>query len=64
MNKVNFNNCKLIKTDFFETKLDKVDFRTCDISEMRVKLEDLRGLIVTSYQAVYLSTLLGLKIED
>ena len=64
LNKVNFDHCKLIRTDFFETKLDKMDFRTCDISEIKVKLEDLRGLIVTSYQAVSLSTILGLKIID
>jgi uncharacterized protein YjbI with pentapeptide repeats len=64
INKVNFDNCKLINADFFETKLDKIDFRTCDISGIRVKLENLRGLIVTSYQAVNLSTILGLKIED
>ena len=64
INKVNFDNCKLIKADFLETKLDKIDFRTCDITGIKVKLEYLKGLIVTSYQAVSLSTILGLIIKD
>ena len=54
----------MIRADFRETKLNQVDFSTCDISEIMVNIEDLRGLIVTSYQAITLSTILGLKIKD
>ena len=64
INKLTFDNCKLIRADFRETKLDKLDFRTCDISGIMVKIEDLRGLIVNSYQAITLSAILGLKIKD
>ena len=64
INKIAFNDCKMIRADFRETKLNQVDFSTCDISEIMVNIEDLRGLIVTSYQAISLSTILGLKIKD
>ena len=63
-NKLNFIDCKLIKADFFGTKLDKIDFRTCDISSLKVRLEDLKGVIVTSLQAVSLSTILGIDIRE
>ena len=64
INKVTFNNCELIKADFCETKLNKVDFRTCNISGIIVTIENLKGLIVNSYQAYSLARLLGLDIKD
>ena len=64
LNKVIFSNCWLVKADFCGTKLDKVDFRSCDISGIIVKIEDLKGLIVSSYQASILARLLGLDVKD
>ena len=64
INKTTFDNCKLMGADFSNTKLEHLDFRTCDISNILVKIEDLRGLTVNSFQAMDLATILGIKIKD
>lgn len=62
-NKVSFVECSLQKTQFLRTKLNGIDFRTCDISGISTRIEDLRGAIVTVFQAAELAKLLEIVIK-
>ena len=43
-----FNDCSLKECEFFKVSLNGIDLRTCNISGIRIGLEELRGVIVTS----------------
>ena len=64
INKVVFNNCDMQKTDFFKTNLNKIDLRTCNLDGIRLSLECLNGVIVTSYQAIGIAGILGINIKE
>ena len=51
------------ETEFFQTKLKGLDFSSCDIKDIRVPIEVLKGLTVSYEQALGLSLLLGIKIK-
>ena len=57
------NNVNFQKSQFFKTKLNKIDFTTCNISGITVDINDLKGMIVNEYQALELSNLLGIIIR-
>lgn len=63
-NKLYFDDCDMIKVDFFGTKLNNIDLRTCNISGIRIGLDGLKGLIVTSMQAIDLAYVLGINIKE
>lgn len=60
---VYFENSKLIRTQFFKTNLANVDISTCEIEGLVVRIEDMHGLIVNSFQAIELSKLIGIVIK-
>lgn len=45
------------------TNLKGIDFTSCDIEDMGVNITDVNGAIVTTMQAVSLSTILGLVVK-
>lgn len=64
LNEIRFLDTELQCCQFSGTKLKGVDMSTCDISNIGVGIDEIRGACVSSLQAVSLSTLLGLKIKD
>lgn len=58
-----FDNCILRGSQLFKTKLDKIDFSSCDIEGIIVTIEDLKGIIVNEFQAIELAKLLGITIK-
>lgn len=62
--KLKYNKCEMLATEFFKTSMKDLDFRTCNISSLRVDIEDLKGLTVTSLQALELSNLLEINVND
>lgn len=61
---ISFHNCDLSDSDFFDTSLNKIDLTTSLISGINVKVKDLKGAVVNSEEALYLSQYLGIIIED
>lgn len=64
LKKVSWKDCKLTHTEFLHAPLANVDLTTCQIDGISLTLNDLKGAIVTSSQALALSHLLGLQIKD
>ena len=60
-----FDNNQLVRTSFFKTPLKGIDLRTCELSGLIVSLEctELKGAVVTMFQAAELSRLMGLVIK-
>ena len=58
-----FENCKLVLSNLFKTNLNKIDFRDNNINGITVRIEDLKGAIVSEYQALELSRLIGIIIK-
>ncbi len=46
-----------------KTSFEKVDLTSCDIDGINVDIEDVRGAIVTTMQALHLTKLLNLQIK-
>jgi uncharacterized protein YjbI with pentapeptide repeats len=64
-----FMNVNLVNTDLQEcqmsgTKLKGIDMSTCEINGIGVRIEDIKGAIISPLQAVFLSKLLGLVIKE
>lgn len=60
---------RLMNTDLREgqlsgTKLDGIDLSTCNISGLGVRIEDLKGVAVSPVQAVMLSGLMGVVVQE
>ena len=55
--------CELVKTDFTDTSLAGLDIRSCHISSLTLRLEDVKGMIVSPEQALYFAAMMGLKIR-
>lgn len=53
----------LTGTSLFRTKLQGIDLSTCMIEGIVVKIEDLKGCIVTAIQALSLAELMGIIIK-
>lgn len=58
-----FRDCDLTDADFSGATLTGADLRGSNIKNIRVALDQLRGVTVTADQALYLTGLMGLKIE-
>lgn len=58
-----FLECDLNRAELVRTKLQGIDFSTCEFNGITVNIPDLKGIIVNEFQALELSKLLGLKIK-
>ncbi len=58
-----FEKSKLIQTQFFRTKLKGIDISTCQLSGIITRIEDIEGIIVSNFQAIELSRLMGIVIK-
>ncbi len=59
-----FEGSDLTGADFSGANLQGCDFRRANVQDIRVGPEQLKGVIVTSDQALYLARLLGLEIRE
>lgn len=59
-----FDESNLNRNEFINTILDKVDVSTCTIEELTITADSIKGLKVSSAQALDLSRVLGLIIVD
>lgn len=64
LNKVEYDECDLRQSQFFKTKLKGIDFSNSIIEAIVVSIEDLKGVIVNSLQALELTKLLEIKIKE
>lgn len=55
----NFNEC-----EFLHTPLKGIDFTSCQIHGIKIDAESLKGMIVNEFQAILLSTMLGIIIKE
>ncbi len=60
---VEFQECALVQVQFNFTALKGIDFTTCDIGGLGVNIPDVKGAVVTPYQALALCELLGLVVK-
>ena len=60
--KVSYETCNLSESEFINTSLATLDFSTCEIHQVIIPMEQLKGLTVSTEQAVQSAQLLGLKI--
>lgn len=58
-----FKDCSLSGSNLFHTPLHGLNFTSCNIEGICVAIEDLKGVIVNSAQAIDLSVLMGLVVE-
>ena len=61
---MDFNKCDLTRSYFYKTSLKGVDFSTCNINDIIIPSELLKGIKVNALQAAELAKLLGLIIVD
>lgn len=61
---VTFERLDLTRAQWSFSKLNGMDMRSCEIDGWQVDVGDLRGMRVTAVQAMELSRLLGIVIED
>ena len=47
----------------FETNLEKVDFRTCNINHIKINIPSMKGIIVNEEQVLALAKFLQIIIE-
>ena len=59
-----FTNCELVEAEFSHTPLRGIDLSDSHIEGIHVNLPDIRGAIVSTHQAMDLTSLLGLVIKD
>ncbi|MBT9778963.1 pentapeptide repeat-containing protein [Clostridium sp. MCC353] len=62
---VDWNRVRLQEASFFKTPLQKMDFRTCDITALSISddCSELKGAVVDLYQAAELAKRFGLVIK-
>ena len=61
--KVTFTDSNLFGSEFVQTKLKDIDLSTCNIEDIRVDINNLKGCSVNLEQALELSLLMGIKIK-
>ena len=64
MKTVIFENVNFCGSNFSNTSLDCIDFSTCNIQGITVYPNDLKGVILTDYQALEFIRLLGIQIKE
>ncbi len=62
--RVGFEKCTMCGAQLSGAKLSGLDMREVDLRGAGVRIEDLKNVKVTSFQAVELSRLLGVIVED
>ena len=60
---IEFKQNELARSEFYMTSLKDIDMTSNNIEGITIALNDLRGLIVNTQQALALSGLLGIKIK-
>lgn len=64
MKQTTFDKCILNFTEWFNTELKKLDFSSCEIENVAVSSDKLRGVVVNSSQALEFVKLLGIVVKD
>lgn len=74
LNRSDFQNAKFTKVEFLENNMKQIqlsgvplkgiDFSTCDIEGIGVRVEDLYGAVIERDQAIEFTGLLGLKMKE
>lgn len=59
-----FQECKLDRADFTNVLLKGIDFTTSSFSQIQVSMDQLEGCKVNVLQAIGLSKLLGIVIQE
>lgn len=59
-----FHENRLVTSEFINSDLSTLDLSTCNIEGITLTPQSMKGLTVSSLQAIELSKLLGLKISD
>jgi uncharacterized protein YjbI with pentapeptide repeats len=59
-----FEECDLTNSNFSQTQLDNVSFSSSKIIDMIISPEAIKEVFVDTGQALYLSSIFGLKIKD
>lgn len=58
------DNCVFTGTEFLHTSLNKIDFSTSVIEGIALSGPELKGIIVSPYQAVDLAKILGIVVKE
>ena len=58
-----FKNSDFEKTEFLNTKLKGIDFSSCNINDISIGPNDIKGTIVSQEQALVLISLFGIIIK-
>jgi uncharacterized protein YjbI with pentapeptide repeats len=61
---VRVKRCRFINADFNDTKLKDMDFSDSDISGISLNVQNLKGAVMNSSQALACTRLLGITIKD
>ena len=61
---VAFDMCSLVEAEFSRTSLKGIDLTSSRLEGLRLGVGDLRGVIVSSVQALDLTRYLGLVVKD
>ena len=61
---LNFDNCNLTRADIYNTCMNKVDLSNSNIDNIKVDINSIKGVIVNSYQAISIVSLLGIEVKD
>lgn len=61
---VAFDTCNLTEAEFSRTPLKGIDFRSSQVAGIRLGIGDLKGVVVSSLQALELTRFLGLVVKD
>ena len=63
MKNVYFENTDLTQAQFFKTSLKGIDLSNCQIEQIAITIEDIRGATIDQFQAIDLLYLLGVKVK-
>ncbi len=58
-----FDDCDLRKAELVQSSLSKIDLSTCQIDGFVVRMEDLKGVIMSEDQALACTRFLGIEIK-
>ncbi len=62
--KIWMEDCDFSETVFFRTPLKDINFSSCHIENIRITAWEVKGIIVTPFQAMDLAQILGIRIEE
>ena len=66
LQQIELSRCSFVQAEFFKTPLKGIDFTDCTLDGIRLSegKSELKGAIVSSYQAAELARLLGVIIKE